>query len=337
MEANNGASAGQPVANREPVWLEFIRFGLSAASALLLVFVSLCFWQRFDACTVVTLFPTWCWAGVGLVIAILGRSRRRARLGGALVVAWLLFLVVFSDTPISLFRAMRPAPPRGGIVRVVSLNCAGEAAAADEVVEFDPDVVLLQESPRRSNLESLARKMYGLGNHIQRGPDASILARGEVTPVEVPPALRGNFVHARVDVGGTTIDVISLRLYPCPIRLDIWSRECWQNYQNNRTTRRRQLTQIAAYIATLPADSRLIVGGDFNCPPRDAVLSLLKPRLTDAFTVAGRGWGATIIELFGWPMIRIDQIWTSHLRATDVFAHTSQFSDHHMVVADFAR
>jgi endonuclease/exonuclease/phosphatase (EEP) superfamily protein YafD len=148
--------------------------------------------------------------------------------------------------------------------------------------------------------------------------------------------LRGNCVHARVDVDGTTLDVISLRLYPCPIRLDIWSRDCWRSYQANRVTRRRQLTAIAAYIATLPADTRLIVGGDFNCPPRDAVLSLLKPRLTDAFTVAGRGWGATIIELFGWPMIRIDQIWTCHLQATNMFALATQFSDHHMVVADFA-
>jgi len=142
-------------------------------------------------------------------------------------------------------------------------------------------------------------------------------------------------VHARVDVDGATLDVISLRLHPCPIRLDIWSRECWENYQANRVTRRRQLAKIAAYIATLPADARLVVGGDFNCPPRDAVLSLLKLRLTDAFTIAGRGWGATIIELFGLPMIRIDQIWTSHLRATDVFALATQFSDHHMVIADF--
>ena len=58
----------------------------------------------------------------------------------------------------------------------------------------------------------------------------------------------------------------------------------------NRETRRRQLAQIADYAKTLPADEPLILGGDFNCPPRDAVLKLLEPRLTDALPVAGCGW-----------------------------------------------
>ena len=338
----SGSSMGQipstdrPIGSREPILFVVIRATLWIASALLLAFVSLCFWERFDACTVVTLFPTWCWAGAGMMLVLLGYSRRHWRMFGALAAAWLLFLVVFSDTPISLLRVVLPESRREATVRIVSLNCAGETAAVEEVAALDPDVVLIQESPRHSGLDALARQMYGLGNHAQLGLDASILARGEVTPVAVPPALRGNIVHARVDVDGTTLDVISLRLSSCPIRMDIWSRDCWKMYQANRATRRRQLSTIANYVATLPADARLVVGGDFNCPPRDAVLSLLKPRLTDAFTAAGRGWGATIIELFGWPMIRIDQIWTCHLQATDVFALATQFSDHHMVVADFA-
>jgi endonuclease/exonuclease/phosphatase (EEP) superfamily protein YafD len=336
MDTIDRATAQSPVEGPERVLLQLIRAALWAASALLLVFVLLSFWERFDACTVVTLFPTWCWATAGLAIALLGWSRRHARLCGALVAAWLLFLVVFSDTPISLLRSALPEPTRGRTLRVVSLNCAGRSTAAEEVAALDPDVVLIQESPWQNDLTALARRMYGPGSHVLLGPDASILARGSITPVAVPPALRENFVHARVEVDGTTIDVISLRLYPCPIRLDIWSPDCWKSYQANRITRRRQLTKIADYVATLPADTRLVVGGDFNCPPRDAVLTLLEPRLTDAFTVAGRGWGATIIELFGWPMIRIDQVWTSpQLRAINVFAHESLFSDHSMVVADF--
>ena len=131
--------------------------------------------------------------------------------------------------------------------------------------------------------------------------------------------------------------MISLRLFPCPIRLDVWSPDCWRTYQRNREIRRRQLSVIADYIKTLPADEPLIVGGDFNCPPRDAVLALLQPRLTDAFVAAGRGWGATIIELCGVPLIRIDQIWTSRqLPATSTSAHRVYASDHHLVVADFS-
>lgn len=77
-------------------------------------------------------------------------------------------------------------------------------------------------------------------------------------------------------------------------------------------------------------------GHAFNCPPEDATLRLLKPWLTDAFTVAGRGWGATIIEIAHLPLIRIDQIWTNaELRAVNAYAERAYGSDHHMVVADF--
>ena len=52
--------------------------------------------------------------------------------------------------------------------------------------------------------------------------------------------------------------------------------------------------------------------------------------------MAGRGWGATIIDIAGVPLIRIDQIWTSRqLRATNAFADRPCRSDHRLVVADF--
>jgi hypothetical protein len=248
-----------------------------------------------------------------------------------LTIAWVAFLVVFSDSPGSFLRALVPAPERGANLRVVSLNCAGNSAAARSVVALDPDIVLIQESPWADTLAALATEMYGSSVNLVRGVDASILARGNVTAVAVPPQFRENFVHARIEIDSQTIHAISLRLYPCPIRLDLWSPDCWRYYQSNREIRRRQLTRIADYAKTLPADEPLILGGDFNCPPRDAVLKLLEPRLTDAFPVAGRGWGATIIEICGWPLIRIDQIWTSpQLHATNAFARRAQDSDHHI-------
>jgi len=116
--------------------------------------------------------------------------------------------------------------------------------------------------------------------------------------------------------------------------MDLWSPRCWEAFRENRERRRRQLNKIAKYVATIPADRPLVFGGDFNCPPGDAVLRLLRPRLTDSFTVAGRGWGGTIIN--DWPAIRIDQIWTSRqLAAVAVVARKTRFSDHRMVVGDF--
>ena len=197
--------------------------------------------------------------------------------------------------------------------------------------------MLIQESPTAAALAELATELYGSSATLVRGVDASIVARGNVTAVAVPPEFRENFVHARIRLDGQTIHAISLRLHVCPIRLDLWSPDCWRYYQSNREVRRRQLARIADYAKTLPADEPLVLGGDFNCPPRDAVLKLLEPRLTDAFSVAGRGWGATIIELSGWPLIRIDQIWTSRqFHAIAAFARRADGSDHHMVVADFS-
>jgi endonuclease/exonuclease/phosphatase (EEP) superfamily protein YafD len=304
-------------------------------SGTILTFVAVCYWRRFDACAFVTLFPPWCWAIGGLLLAWCCYTRRRRWPSVLLVVGWLAFVALAADAPLSVARSLTPKPDRAGSIRVVSLNCAGSSPAAREVQRLDPDIVLFQESPTFETLQSLAKEMYGSSENLVRGYDPSILARGRVTAVPVPPEFRGNVVHARVELDRRVINVISLRLFPCPVSLEFWSADCWRYYRTNRENRRRQLAKIADYAQLLPADELLVLGGDFNCPPRDAALELLRPWLSDAFVVAGRGWGATIIELAGVPMIRIDQIWTSpQLRAIDAFVDRATGSDHHMTVAD---
>jgi vancomycin resistance protein VanJ len=131
---------------------------------------------------------------------------------------------------------------------------------------------------------------------------------------------------------GTSIDVISLRLFPCPVRFDLWSPRCWAVYRENREKRRGEMLTISRYIQTLNSERPLIVGGDFNAPPGDAVFRLLAP-LVDAFRDAGRGWGGTIINEV--PALRIDQIWcTVELTALAAFAQRTEHSDHRMVIAD---
>jgi len=315
------ATDGQPsLERREPLFLAAFGYLVWLASVVLLVFVSLAYWQRYDQWAAATLYPVWCWGAIGVFLVVVGSSRWRRRKTVVLVALWAAFLAAFADTPLSLVRPLQLAPPRGEL-RAMSLNCSGFGEALQKVVVYQPDIVLVQESPTADELDAVAHELFGDAANVVRGPDASILARGEVTAVEVPAPYRENFVHARVTIDGTAINVISLRLYPCPVRIDLWSRDCWKSYQGNRETRCKQLARIADYVNTLPEDEPLVVGGDFNCPPGDAVLWMLEPRLIDAFTVAGRGWGATIIDLAGVAMIRIDQIWTSRqLTATNVFA-----------------
>jgi endonuclease/exonuclease/phosphatase (EEP) superfamily protein YafD len=312
-----------------------VRIGCWLASGMLLVIVAACYWRRFDACTFVTLFPPWCWTTGGMLLAWFAYTSHRRWPGVLLVVLWLAFLLAASDTPLSFARACRREPERKGMIRVVSLNCAGNSAAVRDIQRMQPDVVLIQESPSADTLAALATELFGSRNHLVRGYDPSILARGKVTSVPIPPQYYQNFVHARVELDGRVINLISLRLFPCPVNLEFWSADCWRYYRANRENRRRQLATIAAYAKTLPPDEPLVLGGDFNCPPRDAVLEVLQPWLTDAFETAGRGWGATIIELSGVPLIRIDQIWTnSQFRVVDAFARRAYGSDHHMTIAD---
>ena len=109
-----------------------------------------CYWGRFDACTVVTLFPPWCWALIGVVARPGWRSRAaagcRARFSPS--AGWRFW----SHLPTrrrAFVRAWLPQPERGTNLRVVSLNCAGVRRRRELSARFDPDIVLIQESPIR--------------------------------------------------------------------------------------------------------------------------------------------------------------------------------------------
>jgi len=298
------------------------------------VFASLCYWGRFDAVAAATVYPPWCWAIAGISLSCIGFARRCRLLTAASVTIWLIFLFAFADSPGSLLRSWLPTPHTVSNLRIISLNCASSAAAAREALSLNPDIVLFQESPSHEELDSLGQEFFGPGNHVCWGVDASIVARGEVTPAAIPGPLNGNFVHARVLLNSSSFDVISLRLFPSVFRMDLWSTTCWQELRANRETRRRELQTIVDYVKSLPATSPLVFGGDFNAPPGDAVLRVLPLELSDSFHESGRGWGGTIINEC--PAIRIDQIWhTRQLRPCTVIARKTKFSDHRMVVGDF--
>ena len=75
-------------------------------------------------------------------------------------------MIVFVEEPRSLCRSVLFCKGWGTItkkenaIRVISLNCAGgNLKAAEEVIRYKPDIVLLQESPTfqsRPNLDKYA-------------------------------------------------------------------------------------------------------------------------------------------------------------------------------------
>lgn len=312
---------------------EWLRYGFVIASLMLLVLIWISYWQRYDLVAAITIYPIWCWVGLGILLIVIGLTQRNRKLCAIATALWALCLIVFADSPMSIVRTLVPYQRDKHSLRVVSLNCASNSLAARAVATLEPDIVLFQESPSQDELDTIAADLYGDVGNACWGADASILARGSVSRVDIPIEHRENFVHARVRIDCKEFDVISLRLFPCPIRLDLWSPRCWAVYCENRVKRKRQLRVVAEYTATLPTNGLLILGGDFNAPANDAVFRLLQPTLVDTFAEAGRGWGCTFMDEL--PVVRIDQIWCSRrIQPIVAFAKRSVHSDHRMSVAD---
>lgn len=333
----SGGSREQPAPSR---WKHFARGASSVASVSLCVFLAICYVARSDACAAVTIIPPWAWLVPGVFLAAFNLRGRGKRKGWLVIAAWVLFLFVLTEEPWSLARGLlhpgrfeKEAKPEGETLRVISLNCAiGNRLAAEEVVRYRPDIVLLQESPNRQEVERLARRLFGTEAGVVHGVDASMVVQGRAVAAELSPTMRGYFVQARVTMKtGRVIEVISTRLLPAVFRADLWSPDCWREQMQNRRDRREQLRVIAQRIGSVSVP--VIIGGDFNAPQGDAVFRLLRPKLHDAFSEGGIGWGDTIINDF--PVLRIDQIWVSGtLDSKIVQARSTQNSDHRMVICD---
>lgn len=317
-----------------------LRQALLALSTLLAAFVAWSYFARADSLAAVTVFPVWCWAIPGALLTGLG-WKGTGRYAAAVALAWLVILAAFADQPTKLARwhgsSLKAEPAQGAALalRVVSFNCnGGERRAVMELGELHPDIVLLQESPARPWLVDIARQWYGEQGAVVWSADASIMARGRLTPLPLPRSAAAYAVRARLELeSGQELEIVSLRLEPGLVRADLWAPDCWREQTENRRKRCKQLEAILSPLAGSSRKAPLILGGDFNAPPGDAVFRLLSPLARDAFVEAGRGWGNTIVNQF--PVLRIDQIWIGgKLRAMDAYAVATQHSDHRAVVCN---
>jgi hypothetical protein len=313
-----------------------------ALSAALCITLTVYYLFRFDACAAVTLFPAWFWLFPGLLLLAVGYHRAHRRWFTAVLCLWIFYLTLLAEEPKSLIRSLGPvssdweaARQRGEGIRVVSLNCAGGSPeAAMQIAPYNPDIVLLQESPSREETERVGRRLFGEQAAVLWGPDASILARGSLQPRPLPRALQSYCAQARLRLpNGFQTEVFSLRLQPAPLRTDLWNPDCWRAMMRDRRQRRLQLQAVVHRLAATPTPVPVILGGDFNAPQGDAIFQSLRPRLRDAFAEAGRGWGNTITA--DYPVLRIDQVWVSErLRPVRVVARRLQSSDHRLVICD---
>lgn len=317
--------------------IQAVALGLSA---LLCLAVAVCYHLRPDSCAAVTIWPVWVWAAPGLFLVALAANRHRKRVLTAVVILWLAYLGAFAEEPRSLLRRhgwpasdWEAARRRGRALRVVSLNCAGgDPEAAAEVLTYDPDIVLLQESPTRSHVRQLAQRLFGREAGLLWRLDTAIISRGEVRPLATGGLQLLAAAHVHL-ASGIAADVISVHLFSPVLDSQLWSGDSWRRQAANRRARRGQADELGRLVAALPQGESVIVGGDFNAPAGDAIYRPLKPRLHEAFAEGGIGWGNTAFNDL--PLERPDEVWVSdQLRAAAVVARKTKRSDHRMVVCD---
>jgi len=303
--------------------------------------VSFIFWIQPDTFAAVLVLPRWLWILPGVLLAFLGWTRERKRFALAALCLWFLYAIFFMQEWHNIFRFRRAtvqaASQRGKMVRVISLNCsAGDENAAREVVNYHPDIVLYQETPLRPILQRLAPQVFGPDAEVLSGSDVSLIAHGTVTPITPGNAQSAPFGHARIELpSGVVVEVFTIRLHPYGIRADLWSPDCWREQRENRERQREQFKWLAREVEKVPVDVPVILGGDFNLPAGDKLFRLLPARIRDTFTIAGHGWGDTLVNDF--PFIRIDQIWCdAHFRPVSAVVQKTVNSDHRMVVCDLS-
>ncbi|QDU08354.1 endonuclease/exonuclease/phosphatase family protein [Gimesia aquarii] len=311
---------------------------VTGISLLLFLFLTLCYRQQYDACAAVTVYPSWVWFLCGLCFAFILIRNKNKRTAISTLFIWLLFMVFFADTPLSLWRGIGSpsdiewidAREQQRAMRVISLNCSGRKTSVLALKQWEPDLILLQETPNKNQLTEITAELIGANGSFLAGVDASLITRGEIELI----AATGNFIIGKITLPtGQELVVASLRLSPPPFRFDLWNPECWRAFRNHRMKQRAEVKGLSKVLAALPAGLPVIVGGDFNANPRDPIFAELPVSLQDAFVSAGRGWGNTIINDI--PFLRIDQIWVNDsFQPVRVMADTSVDTDHRTVIAD---
>lgn len=312
---------------------------LPAISGIFWLFHISIFIFRPDFATLWTLFPFWALCLVFLFLSLfIGKGRKSSRalkhIRRYSILGWLAAMIFFSDETTGIMHTGRQPAHDAGVIRVVSLNCSvGTPEAAREVSEFRPDLVLLQESPSREEIQNLAHKLWGESGNSLWGVDGSILVHGKIKPLKLPIQIAVFATAARVRIQEKQFVAVSFRFMTPPFRYEIWSPSAWSDLAAHRQVQRVQANSLLAAVRALEPTLPILMAGDCNAPAGDAIFREFKPALHDAYLEGGVGWCNSFQNDF--PVLRIDQVWLSHQwQAKYLVSRRTQNSDHRMVICD---
>ena len=310
------------------------------------IFVS--YARRWDKLAALTVFPFWAWGLLGIGMAGFAWLLTRQRFALGVAGLWLVTLFGFSDETRHLLRSWKPQPevgtpaptPEGRQVRrVITFNCkAGyfNPQAAREVIAWEPDVVLLQESTQPGVLLQVARDLYG-GNPMEHAVgswECGIITRGRILRSVTGNLPRSLSATIQFD-DGTVLEAASVHLRGAETDVRLYKREALFKHAVNRLERRADLQKLLTLQTLMNGQRAALIGGDFNAPAGDAIFRLLKSAgFADAMAAVGSGWPDTFPNAA--PMLRIDHLWNNaQLVPVRGRVVKSVHSDHRMVICDY--
>lgn len=327
----------------------FLLHSLLPLGALALhVVIFICYARRFDKVAAITVFPFWAWGLLGLGMAGFAWLFTRQRLALGVALVWLVTILVFSDETRPLLRWWKtgpqpgmaaPAPDGTKVRRIITFNCKAGFAnpkAPREVIPWQPDIVLFQETAQTSVLRQVAQELYGTDptEHVVGSAECGIITRGRILR-----SVLGNLPNSLAATiqfeDNTIIEVASIHLSGAETDVRLYTREALYKHAANRLDRRSELQKLLTVLTLMNGHPPSLIGGDFNAPAGDAVFRLMeKAGFRDAFAAAGSGWPDTYPNVA--PMLRIDHQWSND-RLIPVRGRTvkSQHSDHRMIICDY--
>jgi hypothetical protein len=298
--------------------------------SLSLIFL-LIYWVRPDSLYGIHVWPMYSWTALIILLAFRRGLKKIIRHALLVLLPWGLAMWAVGELPYQFF--LRPdfdRPAEATTVRVVSINCyGGTVLPLKDALEFDPDVILIQESPSQPKVEEVFEDL-GQRWDVLVGPDGAIATKWKMD--RHGQKITPEFASARIiPPEGEPFLVCSLRLAPVNLRFDYYRRSCWKTWAEDQPRRREELSDV--WTELKPGTSPLIIGGDFNTSNRKMMDQVIGTSVKNTFDTAGKGWPATFMSQF--PLIRIDHILASpEMQPVQNFAVRTRSSDHMIVVAD---
>jgi vancomycin resistance protein VanJ len=307
------------------------------ALALLLGAWALCVWGRDQSLVGVlaTHLPPLGYCAVALA----------ALVSSALAPSWLGGLAALACLPLAVLQlggwtlASQKAPATAGY-RALTWNVEqwsyGGANLARAILELEPDVFCLQEA-----------RNYGTYPHDAEWnafeaalPGYQLLRVGEMAVGTRWPLVEEQRIRLHKELWRRPLLDVTVRAPDGGLLRVLDAHLVYTGFYGKRpsalvTSARERVAQAERIVEHLGDSGRAtLLCGDLNASPNSAALAVLRERLSDAWSLRGRGFGVT--TSVRWPLRRIDYLMVSGVEIGDVRVLDHPLSDHRAVMATFA-